>query len=215
MQEHIHLAEVQEKEAGFSCFKVTLRLLEDFLVVHFAVGIDAIWDTIILQTVKNRTCARDATRSVEISLFNPVEPRKDSGTDATLKQRTKPQYPAAHLLQELARDPAIEHSIWQEEEVPEPAEGRFLRVKVVKIPVPVLRRRLPRKNARDCARAISQHRAERDAIMKQVAQEFAALDELPAQGVDQHKYVHPWSAFHDRSSRTDAMACGRRKRKSI
>src|ERR1700675_4152945 len=121
MQEHIHFAEVEEKEAGFSCLKVTLRLLEDFLIVHFAVGIDAIRNAILFQAVKNRACARDATRSVEISLFNPVEPRKNSGTDATFKERTKPQYAAAHLLKKLAGDPAIEHSIWQKEEVSEPA----------------------------------------------------------------------------------------------
>lgn len=132
-------------------------------------------------------------------VIHPVEPRNGLGTNATFKQRIKPEYPAAHLVQELADDPVIEHSIWQEEEVPEPAEGQSLRVLMVEIPPPILRRSLSGDDDWDCSRAVPQLRAEWNAIRKQVAKKFGALDELPVRGVDKRKYIQLWLAIRDTS----------------
>src|ERR1700688_1801046 len=96
MQKHIHLAEVEEKETGLPCFQIAPRLFKDLLVVQFAVGIDAGWNSTLLHAVENRARSGNAARCIEVPLLYPVEPRKNSGTDTTLKSRTEPQQPPTH-----------------------------------------------------------------------------------------------------------------------
>src|SRR5579862_32607 len=114
MEEHIYLAEVEEKEAGLSGLQVTSCLFKDLFVCPFAVGIDAGWNLILLHVVKDRECTGDAAGCVKVALFHPIEPWKNSRADAALKRGAEPEQSPARFLKELASNSIIQQLIWQE-----------------------------------------------------------------------------------------------------
>src|SRR6266446_1035257 len=112
VQEHVHLAEIQKEKRCLSRLNVVDGLAEDLCIAQLMIRIDPMSNALARQLVENGRRAADPARVVDILLLDVVEPRQESRTYATFKQRPHAEDAPSELFDDLAGHAVIEYHIW-------------------------------------------------------------------------------------------------------